>query len=55
MTDKECVDGRDKFCKMIQYGARFMKYQAEGKNESAKIAFAGLLGKIVRFDDRVIR
>ena len=39
------VEGRDKFCKMIQYGSRFIKYQADGKNQDVHNAFKGLFGK----------
>ena len=36
------IEGRDKFCKMIQYASRFIKYNAEGKNEVIFLAFKGL-------------
>ena len=39
------IEGRDKFCKMIQYGSRFIKYQADGKNQDVFNAFKGLFGK----------
>ena len=41
------VEGRDKFCKMIQYASRFIKYNAQGKNENVHKAFDGLFGKFV--------
>merc|ERR1740124_1835283 len=36
------TEGRDKFCKMIQYLARFLKFQCEGTNEALFEAFNGL-------------
>ena len=39
------VEGRDKFCKMIQYASRFIKYNAQGKNENVHKAFDGLFSK----------
>ena len=39
------LEGRDKFCKMIQYGARFIKFQAQGNNEEVMKAFDGLFRK----------
>ena len=30
---------------MIQYASRFIKYNAEGKNEAVFLAFKGLFGK----------
>ena len=43
------VEGRDKFCKMIQYASRFIKYNAQGKNENVHKAFDGLFGKLFLF------
>eukprot|EP00352_Strombidinopsis_acuminata_P009404 CAMPEP_0176358090 /NCGR_PEP_ID=MMETSP0126-20121128/15284_1 /TAXON_ID=141414 ORGANISM="Strombidinopsis acuminatum, Strain SPMC142" /NCGR_SAMPLE_ID=MMETSP0126 /ASSEMBLY_ACC=CAM_ASM_000229 /LENGTH=144 /DNA_ID=CAMNT_0017712067 /DNA_START=38 /DNA_END=472 /DNA_ORIENTATION=- len=37
------TEGRDKFCKMIQYLSRILKYWFEGNNESLFIAFKGLM------------
>ena len=41
------IEGRDKFCKMIQYGSRLIKHQAEGNNEAIFIAFKGLFGRLI--------
>ena len=43
------VEGRDKFCKMIQYASRFIKYNAQGKNENVHKAFDGLFSKFDYF------
>ena len=40
------AEGRDKFCKMIQYGSRFIKYQAEGRNKTVFDAFNGLFANM---------
>jgi len=37
------LEGRDKFCKMIQYWARFMKHQTEGTEFN--VVYKGLQGK----------
>ena len=39
------IEGRDKFCKAIQYMSRFIKFQAAGNNDVVAKAFGGLLGK----------
>ena len=48
------VEGRDKFCKMIQYGSRFIKYQADGKNQDVHNAFKGLFGKYELLDWKLL-
>lgn len=45
----QVIEGRDKFCKMIQYGARFLKFQFDGNNEALFEAFNGLFSKYRTF------
>jgi hypothetical protein len=40
------LEGRDKFCKMIQYGSRIIKDQADGKNPKVFDAFNGLMNNM---------
>ena len=37
------TEGRDKFCKAIQYASRFMAYQTKGSNDELHARFAGLM------------
>ena len=37
-------DGRDKFCKMIQYASRFMMHQTKNNKETSEM-FKNLFGK----------
>jgi len=36
------IEGRDKFCKAIQYGSRILKWYLDGKNSDLQGRFAGL-------------
>lgn len=40
------TEGRDKFCKMIQYGSRIIKYNAEGNNETIHNSFNALFSNM---------
>ena len=45
LTIYALTEGRDKFCKMIQYGSRFIKYQADGVNKDIFDSFNALFSK----------
>ncbi|CAI2376501.1 unnamed protein product [Moneuplotes crassus] len=40
------TEGRDKFCKAVQYGARVVKWYLEGKDEELKARFTGLFNNM---------
>jgi len=40
------TDGRDKICKVIQFGSRYCKVLAEGKDKDTKQMFANLQGSM---------
>jgi hypothetical protein len=39
------IEGRDKLCKVIQYGSRIIKYNQSTKNKELAAKFQGLMGK----------
>ena len=43
---KPCVEGRDKFCKAIQYASRIIKFSQIGKNDKLAAKFGGLAGMV---------
>jgi Peroxisomal biogenesis factor 11 (PEX11) len=39
------IEGRDKLCKVIQYGSRIIKHNQSTKNKELAAKFQGLMGK----------
>ena len=44
-TNLLIIEGRDKLCKVIQYGSRIIKYNQSTKNKELAAKFQGLMGK----------